>query len=102
MPRLSDLYDADRRTIDPAVRDLAAKMPIPHPLHNVAYADGMIACTHAKKHARFDRCAVLASPTASTPAEPIGICPLCRTPGWNGVNLHRTSFSGCTCCGFCY
>lgn len=39
--RLSDLYDADRRTTDPVARSLAATMTIPHPLPGVAYADGV-------------------------------------------------------------
>lgn len=48
---LSDLYDADRRTRDPQVRELAARQAIPHPLRSVQYADGIKPCTHAKKHA---------------------------------------------------
>ena len=34
------------------------------------------------------------------------ICPKCKQPGWDGVDLHRSSWSGivsgCECCGFCY
>ena len=48
---LSDLYDADRRTRDPEVRELAARQTIPHPLRGVQYADGIKPCTHAKRHA---------------------------------------------------
>lgn len=47
---LSDLYDADRRTRDPEVRELAGRKTIPHPLRGVQYADGIKPCTHAKKH----------------------------------------------------
>lgn len=50
------LYDADLRAADPVVQDLAAELTIPHPLKNVAYADGMLACTHAKWHTRLERC----------------------------------------------
>lgn len=38
--RLSDLYDADRRTRDPQAARLASEMFIPHPLEGVTYADG--------------------------------------------------------------
>lgn len=55
MPTLSDLYDADRRTRDPKIRELAGR-PIPHPLNNVQYADGVSKCRHAKKHHRFQPC----------------------------------------------
>lgn len=37
---LRDLYDADARTRDPQVRATAARVPIPHPLRGVTYADG--------------------------------------------------------------
>lgn len=30
------------------------------------------------------------------------ICPRCGKPGWDGVDLKRTSWSGCPCCGFCH
>lgn len=34
------------------------------------------------------------------------ICPRCKQSGWDGVDLHRNSWSGiisgCECCGFCY
>lgn len=53
---LSDLYDADLRTTEPVAQDVAAELRIPHPLKNVAYADGMLACTHAKRHIQFERC----------------------------------------------
>ena len=54
--RLSDLYDADKRTRDPEVRRLAGTRTIPHPLNNVQYADGISRCRHAKKHTRFESC----------------------------------------------
>lgn len=47
---LSDLYDADRRTVDPQAHSLAERLIIPHPLTNVGYADGLLACTHARHH----------------------------------------------------
>jgi len=53
---LSALYDADLRAAGPVTRDLAARLAVPHPLKNVAYADGMLACTHAKRHSRFETC----------------------------------------------
>ena len=56
MPQLSDFYDGDARRTNPAVRDLAAKIRIPHPLSNVQYADGIHRCTHSKNHQRFDYC----------------------------------------------
>lgn len=37
---LADLYDADKRTRDPEVRDAAGNFRIPHPLPRVTYADG--------------------------------------------------------------
>ena len=52
----ADLYDADKRTTDPRVESLAAALPIPHPLRNVQYADGISRCTHAKRHVRFEVC----------------------------------------------
>lgn len=64
MPQLSDLYDADRHTRDPQVRQLATQMTIPHPLNNVAYADGISPCRHARKHPPFTPCpqTVIAAP----------------------------------------
>lgn len=56
MPTLSELYDADKRTRDPQIRALAAKRPIPHPLNNVQYADGISRCRHATTHERFQYC----------------------------------------------
>lgn len=41
MTSLSDLYDADRRTVDLEVHRMAADVPIPHPLIGVEYADGV-------------------------------------------------------------
>lgn len=52
---LADLYDADLRTRDEIVRTLAKRTPIPHPLEEVQYADGIKACTHARKHERLGR-----------------------------------------------
>ncbi len=49
MTALSDLYDADQRSRDPAVAALAACLSIPHPLHGIEYADGVDTCTHAKR-----------------------------------------------------
>ena len=49
MAQLAELYDADKRTRDPRIRELAAKYTIPHPLNNVQYADGISWCRHAKK-----------------------------------------------------
>lgn len=37
---LRDLYDADKRTRDPLVRQAAEVVPIPHPVSGVTYADG--------------------------------------------------------------
>lgn len=37
---LADLYNADKRTRYPEVRDAAANFRIPHPLPHVRYADG--------------------------------------------------------------
>ena len=39
--RLSDLYDADRATAEPAVAEIRRKQRIPHPLREVQYADGV-------------------------------------------------------------
>lgn len=49
MTTLSDLYDADARRRDPEVRRLAEVVEVPHPLHGVRYADGALACTHARR-----------------------------------------------------
>lgn len=38
--QLADLYNADKRTRDPEVRDTAGNYRIPHPLSRVQYADG--------------------------------------------------------------
>lgn len=56
MAQLADLYNADKRTRDPQIRELAAKNTIPHPLNNVQYADGISHCRHAKKHQSFQLC----------------------------------------------
>lgn len=70
MPQLSDLYDADQRTTDPVVADLAATKTIPHPLNNVQYADGISRCRHGKTHGPFEVCRqeVRVSPSAAVPA----------------------------------
>ncbi|MCY1718432.1 hypothetical protein OVA26_15970 [Microbacterium sp. SL62] len=54
--KLSDLYDADKRARDADARRLAAQKSIPHPLQNVAYADGASMCRHAKRHKPFQFC----------------------------------------------
>lgn len=41
---LADLYNADLRRADRAVRAIAEGVMIPHPLHGVDYADGVILC----------------------------------------------------------
>lgn len=47
---LSDLYDADRRVIDPLVARLTEHQLIPHPLHGVVYGDGVAdPCNHARR-----------------------------------------------------
>lgn len=56
VPTLSDLYDADQRTRDPKIRELAHTSFIPHPLNNVAYTDGVSVCRHVRKHDRFQPC----------------------------------------------
>lgn len=56
MPTLSDLYEADQRTRDPKIRELADKSLIPHPLNNVRYGDGISKCRHARKHGQFQLC----------------------------------------------
>ncbi|MDP9904593.1 hypothetical protein [Arthrobacter bambusae] len=56
MAQLAELYDADKRTRDPRIRELAAKNTIPHPLNTVQYADGISRCRHAKRHQRFQFC----------------------------------------------
>ena len=53
---LRDLYDADKRVTVEAARGIAAAIPIPHPLNNVQYADGISPCRHAGHHARFQYC----------------------------------------------
>jgi hypothetical protein len=53
---ITDLCDADARTRDPRVREMASVYLIPHPLNNVEYADGSSRCRHAKKHGRFQAC----------------------------------------------
>lgn len=53
---LSDLYSANVRANYPEAMRLAAELTIPHPLKNVQYADGIIPCTHAKKHKPFEPC----------------------------------------------
>ena len=55
--QLVELYDADLRTIDQRTFDMASRVPIPHPLRNVEYADGMRPCTHARKHSQWEPCA---------------------------------------------
>lgn len=54
--RLADLYDADYRAKHAEARRLAAESTIPHPLNNVAYADAISPCRHAKRHQRFELC----------------------------------------------
>lgn len=54
--KLSDLYDADRRTKDAEARKLAAETTIPHPLNNVYYADAISPCRHAKRHRPGELC----------------------------------------------
>lgn len=39
---LSRIYDADARVRDPKVAAIAARMPVPHPLRGVTYADGTL------------------------------------------------------------
>ena len=56
--RLAELYDADLRSIDQRTYDMAAEVRIPHPLPNVEYADGIIECTHAKKHTKWEYCGI--------------------------------------------
>ena len=50
MPTLSDIYDADQATRDPVVAKLRGEVRIPHPLNGVQYGDGLIPCTHARRH----------------------------------------------------
>ncbi|MEJ7648677.1 MAG: hypothetical protein WKF57_06550 [Nakamurella sp.] len=38
---LSDLYDADRAAMDPAVAEIRRTQRVPHPLREVQYADGV-------------------------------------------------------------
>lgn len=47
--QLAELYDADLRTIDQRTFDMASRVPIPHPLRDVVYADGVYACGHEPK-----------------------------------------------------
>lgn len=54
--QLAELYDADLRR-DQRTFDMASRVPIPHPLRNVEYADGMRPCTHARKHSQWESCA---------------------------------------------
>jgi hypothetical protein len=54
--RLSDLYSANFRANHPVAMKLAASMPIPHPINNVRYADGISRCRHAKRHTQFRLC----------------------------------------------
>jgi hypothetical protein len=42
--QLSELYDADKRKKDPVLARLCEDQPIPHPLHGVEYADGVLLC----------------------------------------------------------
>jgi hypothetical protein len=44
---LSDLYDGDKARRDPRVARLRWLMTIPHPLHEVQYADGFLPDTTA-------------------------------------------------------
>lgn len=46
---LSDLYDGDRRTRDPYVREVASNYRIPHPLSGVTYADGKAPATAGRE-----------------------------------------------------
>ena len=41
---LSQIYDGDLALRDRTVAHLRTKVMIPHPLHGVAYADGVIVC----------------------------------------------------------
>lgn len=56
MPTLADLYDPDKRARSDEINRLAAKVLIPYPLKNTAYAEGAQACTCAKKHQQFQVC----------------------------------------------
>ncbi|MDP9903231.1 hypothetical protein [Arthrobacter bambusae] len=62
MAQLAELYDADKRTRVTQIRELAAKLTIPHPLNNVQYADGISSCRHARKHPGFQHCAQTVRP----------------------------------------
>lgn len=33
---------------------------------------------------------------------PEGQCPICKMFDWDGIDLKSKSYSGCSCCGFCY
>lgn len=52
----SDLYDADQRSTNDQVRQVATTYLIPHPLNNVQYADGISRCRHAKKRGKWAAC----------------------------------------------
>ncbi|WP_394941210.1 hypothetical protein [Psychromicrobium sp. YIM B11713] len=54
MTQLTELHDADGRTRDPRIRELAAKNTIRHLLNNIQYADGISRCRHSKKHQSFN------------------------------------------------
>jgi len=45
--QLSDLYDADLRQRSTGAKRLSQRVRIPHPLHGVEYADGVILCGRA-------------------------------------------------------
>lgn len=44
MTQLSDLYDADKSVTRIDIASMRAVRKIPHPLHGVEYADGVILC----------------------------------------------------------
>ena len=56
MRTLANLYDADMRVRDAETQRIAANYPIPHPLNNVQYADGISRCRHSKTHGQHDNC----------------------------------------------
>lgn len=89
MPTLANLYDADLRRTNPLIGQLAAGRLIPHPLRNVEYADGVfMPCTHAKKHARFERCAVPTSCRCGAPWAWVRV---------EGCKEYTRALVGCVC-----
>src|SRR5699024_2767929 len=62
------------RVTDPVVARLSAEKTIPHPLNNVAYADGISPCRHGKKHGPFEACRQEVRPsTAPIEATPVDL-----------------------------